>query len=256
MIPFQTISTSLYPSAGDRNLRNIGHLFGCACQGSCLDNIDSCSCIQSKGLSYHDDGRLDLLKKQPLFECNALCNCNDKCVNRISQQGSKYAIQIIDDGEKGKAVEACESIPAGAFISEYIGEILSRDQAESRHRLNRPQNYLLNIAEKIPTAFVENLICQNLHAVEYTTWEVHIDATYHGNISRYFNHSCEPNMITKVIYIDRMTPGHIGFFAASDISPGERLEYSYGSVTEQSGTRCRCRKPSCRQWLPYGQDLA
>jgi len=46
-----------------------------------------------------------------------------------------------------------------------------------------------------------------------------IDTTIKGNIARFTNHSCNPNMYTKIVSVDSIN--HIIFFTRVDVAPGE-----------------------------------
>ena len=52
-----------------------------------------------------------------------------------------------------------------------------------------------------------------------------IDATRKGNISRFINHSCEPNARTARWIVARRTC--VGFFAIKAIAAGEEVTFDY-----------------------------
>jgi SET domain-containing protein len=67
------------------------------------------------------------------------------------------------------------------------------------------------------------------------------DAAVGGNISRFINHSCEPNCYTQIV------GETIWIRAARNIRKGEELTYDY--ATDGVGTMpCRCA-PGCRTLL-------
>ncbi|KAH0702422.1 hypothetical protein KY290_017720 [Solanum tuberosum] len=56
-----------------------------------------------------------------------------------------------------------------------------------------------------------------------------IDAAIYGNVGRFINHSCSPNLCAQNVmydYGDKRVP-HIMFFASKSISPLEELTYHY-----------------------------
>jgi SET domain-containing protein len=77
-------------------------------------------------------------------------------------------------------LRACEHILRGTFVCEYIGEVL--DQQEANKRRNQYGNgdcsYILDIDANIND--IGRLMEEEL---DYA-----IDATTHGNISRFINH--------------------------------------------------------------------
>ncbi|XP_008486199.2 probable histone-lysine N-methyltransferase CG1716 [Diaphorina citri] len=52
-----------------------------------------------------------------------------------------------------------------------------------------------------------------------------IDATMKGNISRFINHSCDPNSETQKWTVDGEL--RIGFFSRKNIKQGEELTFDY-----------------------------
>lgn len=52
-----------------------------------------------------------------------------------------------------------------------------------------------------------------------------IDARFYGNVSRFLNHMCEPNLLACRVFTthqDLRFP-HVAFFASENISAGEEL---------------------------------
>eukprot|EP01104_Vermistella_antarctica_P015786 TRINITY_DN524_c0_g1_i3.p1 TRINITY_DN524_c0_g1~~TRINITY_DN524_c0_g1_i3.p1 ORF type:complete len:244 (+),score=36.68 TRINITY_DN524_c0_g1_i3:877-1608(+) len=54
-----------------------------------------------------------------------------------------------------------------------------------------------------------------------------IDATHYGNVSRFINHSCDPNLSALPVRVDSIVP-HVAFFSLRPIRVGEELTFSYG----------------------------
>jgi len=80
-----------------------------------------------------------------------------------------------------------------------------------------------------------------------------IDATQVGNIARFINHSCMPNLIPYMIRIDSIIP-RVVLFAARDIAPYEEITFSYGQIdTSNTNNRikCLCGSVNCKLYLPY-----
>ena len=83
-----------------------------------------------------------------------------------------------------------------------------------------------------------------------------IDGEHVGNVSRYFNHSCEPNIASQTVLL----PGAgsallyaIAFFADNDIRAMTELRWDYnagmsGEAPEDS-VPCLCGSATCRTWL-------
>ena len=197
---------------------------------SCIDNCQgkNCSCISSHC---------------QLYECNDYCSCDSTCENRIIQKGitKKLIVKFINK-TKGYGVFADEDIKKGEFICEYIGVIISKDQAERKILLNhkkRKPNYILQVKE-------------NYEKVIMTTY---IDAEEYGNVGRFINHSCEPNMNFEFIRIKHFIP-HVAFFSMKDIKKGEELTFCYSNevnaINEVNASyqKCECGSKVCKKFIP------
>jgi SET domain-containing protein len=89
-----------------------------------------------------------------------------------------------------------------------------------------------------------------------------IDASQMGNIARFFNHSCNPNMATYSVFIDTDDSyrHELAFFTTRAIQAGEELTFDYGgfkggsrpkSASGNNGLEpCRCGAANCRGTLP------
>ncbi|EPB79848.1 DNA gyrase/topoisomerase IV, A subunit [Ancylostoma ceylanicum] len=67
-----------------------------------------------------------------VFECNDNCGCQQKrCYNRVVQQPIRYPIQIYKTAQSGWGVRALCDIPAGAFIANYVGALLTDSLADA-----------------------------------------------------------------------------------------------------------------------------
>ncbi|GBP42982.1 Histone-lysine N-methyltransferase eggless [Eumeta japonica] len=78
-----------------------------------------------------------------------------------------------------------------------------------------------------------------------------MDAKVQGNIGRYLNHSCSPNVFVQNVFVDTHDPRFpwVAFFAACHIRAGTELTWNYnydvGSVPDKV-LYCRCGAPNCR----------
>ncbi|KAK7065809.1 Histone-lysine N-methyltransferase setd2 [Halocaridina rubra] len=83
--------------------------------------------------------------------------------------------------------------------------------------------------------------------------DLFIDATRKGNISRFINHSCDPNAQTQKWTVNGEL--RVGFFATKDIEVGEEINFDYR--LERYGRepqRCFCGTAVCRGWLGESPD--
>lgn len=124
-------------------------------------------------------------------------------------------------------MRACEMITRCQFVCRYVGELfVATDHEEAMKRRGQDVgDYAMTL---------------NLHAYreEIATDDsaLTVDAENRGNIGRFINHSCVPNLTVKRVVQRRMwgnTAKEVRFFApcffaTRDIEPGEELTWDYG----------------------------
>ncbi|GKY98922.1 hypothetical protein MPSEU_000848000 [Mayamaea pseudoterrestris] len=83
-----------------------------------------------------------------------------------------------------------------------------------------------------------------------------LDATRKGRISRFINHSCTPNCITKVVH--GMEPGvhktRVFVMARTSIAMGDEITYDYRLPVERDLSKripCRCQSATCRGFINW-----
>uniref|UniRef100_A0A3Q3R810 Euchromatic histone-lysine N-methyltransferase 1b n=1 Tax=Monopterus albus TaxID=43700 RepID=A0A3Q3R810_MONAL len=211
--------------------RNITHLQYCVCKEDCSASI--CMCGQLSLRCWYDkSGHLlpEFCREAPplIFECNHACSCWRTCKNRVVQNGIRTRLQLFRTSKKGWGVRALQDIPQGSFVCEYVGEIISDAEAEMRQN----DAYLFSLDDK-----PQDLYC--------------IDARFYGNISRFLNHMCEPNLFACRVFTthqDLRFP-HIAFFASENIKAGEELGFNYGDHFWEVKSKlfsCECGSSKCK----------
>ncbi|CAF3298732.1 unnamed protein product [Rotaria socialis] len=81
-----------------------------------------------------------------------------------------------------------------------------------------------------------------------------MDAHYKGNVSRFYNHSCSPNVFVQNVFIETWDVRFpwVAFFTATNVKAGTELvwDYSYEVDTvENRVLHCRCGSDECRHRL-------
>ncbi|KPP63670.1 hypothetical protein Z043_118049 [Scleropages formosus] len=206
---------------------------GCDCRSaSCQQG--SCSCLQAYGQAYDSDGRLrDRGTEQgdysrPVFECNALCGCSETCSNRVVQRGLRFHLSVFPTQGKGWGVRTLEPIPRGSFVCEYAGEVLGYEEACRRQRAQGPgdMNYIIAVRE---------------HAGPDRVSETFVDPAAMGNVGRFLNHSCQPNLSMVPVRVHSLVP-RLALFALRDVAAGEELTFDYSGA--HGSTAMKGPKPS------------
>ncbi|KAL0962486.1 hypothetical protein UPYG_G00340650 [Umbra pygmaea] len=211
--------------------RNITHLQHCSCTDDCSSS--NCLCGQLSIRCWYDkDHRLlqEFNKIEPplIFECNLACSCYRTCKNRVVQAGIKVRLQLYRTEKMGWGVRALQDIPQGSFICEYVGELISDAEADVRE----DDSYLFDLDNKDGEVYC-------------------IDARYYGNISRFINHLCDPNIIPVRVFMlhqDLRFP-RIAFFSSRDILTGQELGFDYGDRFWDIKSKyftCQCGSEKCK----------
>ncbi len=146
-------------------------------------------------------------------------------------------IQVRRSGVHGKGVFALQDLAEGETLIEYVGEIISWDEAQDRH----PHD------PKDPN-----------HTFYFHVNEDRvIDALHGGNSSRWINHSCNPNCEADE------ENERIFIKALRNIKAGEELSYDYGLIIDEPYTKklkaeypCWCGHANCRGTLLSPKDRA
>jgi hypothetical protein len=211
----------------------------CDHTGPCTSE-NKCPCAKKnseRGLEpYGADGSLDVPGEKDalvIFECTDACRCShEECQIGKVRRGLTKELRVEWVDKKGWGVFTRERIFRGQYVVAYAGEVLekaAKDERESERQ-------------------AENLIDTYLIEVEQH-WS--IDGTHVGNVSRLFNHSCDPNLTHKKVDIGNKCPT-IAFFANKDIEAGEELTWSYSkrsNKTAHSTSECNCGATKCRKFL-------
>ncbi|KAK4791272.1 hypothetical protein SAY86_031685 [Trapa natans] len=233
------------------------HQLGCAC-GQSVCSPEACDHVYLFDNDYEDakdiygksmrgrfpydkSGRIILEEGYLVYECNHLCSCSKGCSNRTLQNGVQVKLEVFKTEKKGWGLRAGEAILRGTFICEYAGEVIDEIEGdERRSRYGRGgSNYLYDINSQIND--MSRLIEGEVRYV--------IDSTKYGNVSRFINHSCSPNLVNHQVLVESMDcqRAHIGLYANRDITVGEELTYDYRyELLPGEGQSCYCESTNCR----------
>ncbi|XP_054279776.1 histone-lysine N-methyltransferase PR-Set7 isoform X2 [Macrosteles quadrilineatus] len=118
---------------------------------------------------------------------------------------------------KGRGVVAVRPFYRGQFVVEYVGELISSEEAREREQVySQDQNtgcYMYYFKH---------------HNVQYC-----VDATAESDrLGRLVNHSRNGNLTTKTVVIENVP--HLVLIAKEDIQPGEEITYDYGDRSKES----------------------
>lgn len=232
-------------------------LVGCECSPRCSTKKCTCPPNSHGEFAYDRKKRVILPPGSPIYECNTKCKCSSECPNRVIQKGLNARVCIFrTDNGRGWGLKAREFIPAGKFVVEYVGEIITSEEAEKRGKYYdaRQQTYLFDLDFHDKDAMFT------------------IDAYKYGNVSHFINHSCDPNLHVYSVWVDTLDPRlpRIGLFAKRDIGVSEELTFDYMMTSGYSDSNknspnklstnkgkspcidrayCACGAMKCRKYL-------
>ncbi|KAB2018424.1 hypothetical protein ERO13_D08G209900v2 [Gossypium hirsutum] len=210
-------------------------------QKQCLLNCTECPLERSKADDFPEPCKGHLQRKV-IKECWIKCGCNKQCGNRVVQRGVNYKLQVFltPDG-KGWGLRTLENLPKGAFVCEFVGEILTIPEFYARNREKHTSPVLLDAywgLKGVPKD--EEALC--------------LDATCYGNVARFINHRClDANLIEIPVEVE--TPDlhyyHLAFFTTREVHALEELTWDYGIDFDDldhhvKTFQCRCGSKFCR----------
>ncbi|XP_024538885.1 histone-lysine N-methyltransferase SUVR4 isoform X2 [Selaginella moellendorffii] len=182
-------------------------------------------------------------------ECWVKCTCHKKlCGNRIVQQGVRYKLEVFwTPTGKGWGVRTTEDLPMGAFVCEYIGEILTNTELDERN-----EERFLKQSRHFYPIYLDSDVC-----TERILEDDHLlclDCTHYGNVARFINHRCgDANLIDIPVEIECPDRHfyHIALFTKHAVSAMEELTWDYQlDFADENhpikAFRCKCGSRECK----------
>lgn len=170
----------------------------------------------------------DCINRMTYTECDpAFCNLGDRCSNlAIQKHLSPAVVERFMTEEKGWGIQTKTAIPAGTFIMEYLGEVVTDKEFKRRMHTDYQKDshhYCLHLGEGLV-----------------------IDGHRMGGECRFVNHSCKPNCEMQKWFVNGVY--RMGLFSLKQLQPDEELTYDYNFslFNPHEGQTCRCGMPECR----------
>lgn len=169
----------------------------------------------------------DCINKDLFIECNPeTCPTGEFCQNQRLQKKMYAGSKVFYANEKGHGLMATRDIQPGELIMEYIGDVISDAEHQNRITEYEDSGIKHHFFMEIKKDYV-------------------IDATKAGNISRFINHSCNPNAKTEKWTVLGMI--RIAFAATKVIKQGEEITFDYQFVSYgEKEQKCYCGSKNCR----------
>lgn len=187
-----------------------------------------------------DDNCLNRMLKIECCETGTSTNCgvgNRNCGNRQFTSRQYVKVQPFKQGDMGWGLRVREDVSKGSLIIEYVGEIISEDQMRERMRKQR-----------IDAPNDHDFYIMHLES------GIYVDGKTKGNLSRFINHSCDPNCELSRWVVKGKT--RIGIFALRNLECDEPLSYDYQFDTKESESfKCCCGSSNCRGTMAPRQKI-
>ena len=176
---------------------------GCACKGRCT--TASCSCFAAKRECDPDLCKTCGACTHPPNKPAPHQRCRNDNIGMRRHCHLLLGQSTIEDA--GWGIYTKSDLKKGDFVHEYVGEVISQEEAERRGR----------VYDKVNRSYLFNL-----------TSDFVVDASRKGNKSRFANHSQKPNCCTKMVTVNGDV--RIGLYAKEDIEAQSEVSFSWGVV--------------------------
>ncbi|XP_077465484.1 histone-lysine N-methyltransferase, H3 lysine-36 specific-like [Stigmatopora argus] len=193
-----------------------------------LSEVPRCNCKASDENPCGVDS--ECINRMLLYECHPqVCAAGERCQNQTFTKRQYTVVEIFRTLSRGWGLRSETDVKKGAFVSEYVGELI--DEEECRARIRHAQE------KDIFNFYMLTLDKDRI-----------IDAGPKGNQARFMNHSCQPNCETQKWTVNGDT--RVGLFALQDIPKGVELTFNYNLECLGNGkTACKCGAPNCSGFL-------
>ena len=146
----------------------------------------------------------------------------------------------------GLGVYATVPLPAKCMALEYVGEVITNAEADLREELEKAE--IVKAAERegrVATACELARAATYMFTLDPAVGTI-VDATRMGNITRFVNHCCEPNCVTRSVKVGGSRK--IVLVTQRDVAAGEELTYDYKFKpdTPENEAPCDCGADRCR----------
>lgn len=194
-----------------------------------------------------------LNSRAQIYECNPHCNCGPGCKTRCVQRGRQVPLEIFMTRNRGWGLRCLVDLRRGQFIDTYVGEIITNAEADRREESAGPgkASYLYSLDKFVD----DNLLAEDCYVV---------DGEFMGNVTRFINHSCEPNCRQYTVSYNKYDEKvyELAFFASENIPARTELTFDYMDMDDApeetlseeeitEGQKCRCGANNCRGRVWY-----
>ncbi|XP_047320865.1 probable inactive histone-lysine N-methyltransferase SUVR1 [Impatiens glandulifera] len=218
-------------------------------------NCPQCYCKECPLERFKNEKILEPCKghsiREFIKECWRKCGCSKKCGNQVVQRGITINLQVFMTPEsRGWGLRTLQDLPKGAFVCEYVGEILTNEEFYKRvsARANSEEAHAYHVLLDADWSCAAKRILKDEKALC-------LDSSRYGNISRFINHRCfDPSLVGIPVEVE--TPNHtyyhLAFFTTREVKAFEELTWDYGIDFDDhedptiKAFKCECGSKYCR----------
>lgn len=150
---------------------------GCSCQPC---SRESECCAKGNAFLYKRNQKGETMlrhtNRTKIIECGDSCKCGSECLNRLTQQDCSVPLCLFKTLNRGWGIRARKAIPKNTFIFNYSGEMINQEEADR----SSVTTYFFDVSDQ-DDCYV-------------------VDSATKGNLSRFVNHSCSPNMSVLSVF--------------------------------------------------------
>lgn len=172
------------------------------------DDGTGCGCVLTASQLGNGERGCDetCLNRVMCIECDNSCALGKWCDNQRFQKYENARCTVFITEKKGYGLFASTPIPKKKFIMEFVGEVVSMAEFKKRS--------IEYMKRKIRHCYVMSSAGCKL-----------IDSTQKGNLTRFINHSCNPNAETQKWTVNGQC--RIGIFSKRTIKAFEEITINY-----------------------------
>ncbi|KAF6209603.1 hypothetical protein GE061_015351 [Apolygus lucorum] len=193
-----------------------------------VSSLTACDCKPDEEDPCGPDS--DCINRLLLVECSPqICPAGEKCNNKNFEKRLYPPLAPFRTDYRGWGLKTIGPLKKGDFIIEYVGEMIDEDEYKRRlleMQRSKDENFYFLTLDK----------------------DRMLDAGPKGNLSRFMNHSCQPNCETQKWTVEGNT--RVGLFALQSIPAGSELVFNYNLMTTgDNKIECRCGAPNCAGFI-------
>lgn len=231
---------------------------------------------------------LKIKKNSHIFECSDACSCDKSlCGNSLLGWKNLKRLKTSDfiikrykkfykDSETPIYMWGLMSnteIKKNSFVMEYTGEIITKEMADYRGDLydKSGNNYLFDLNMSIEFKIdegrnsfflIDNFVKKKSKKEKKSlirNFPLCIDAYNYGNLTRFINHSCKPNLKSVSIHVENkeILMPRIIYYSIQNIEKGEELTIDYNcvDVNGKQDLKCACGEIECKGFMYKSQNI-